>query len=103
MQGLTATAAATIYVPMAMTTSLVVLGSGILVDRIPARFLLAMALVMQAGSLLMAQTLSSVALAFAYGVILGTTSGLESTRARGDLAQLFRAADTWAASPASQD
>jgi len=77
--GLNATAAAWVYVPIAITTALVNLGSGVLVDRIPVRLLLAVSLLLQAASLLLAQYLQGPAMAFLFGVILGTTLGLMAT------------------------
>jgi sugar phosphate permease len=77
--GLDATAAAWVYVPIAMTTALVNLGSGVLVDRIPVRLLLAGSLLLQAASLLLARYLQGSATAFLFGVILGTTLGLMAT------------------------
>jgi sugar phosphate permease len=74
---LTPTVAAAVYVPLALTSALVNLGSGVLVDRIPVRVLLAAALVFQAISLPMAQFLTGVEMAFVYGVILGATLGLQ--------------------------
>ena len=74
--GLTPSIAASVFLPIAATTAIVNFGSGILVDRIPPRFLLATALFLQAISLLMAKSLSGVQLAFLYGIILGTTMGL---------------------------
>lgn len=76
---LSAAAAAAVYVPIAMTTAVVTLFSGILVDRLPVRFLLAVALWLQAAALLMALTLDGVAIAIAYGIVLGSMSGLQRT------------------------
>jgi len=77
--GLTPTIAASAFLPIAFTTALITLGSGILVDRLPVRALLATSLLFLTLSLLMAQYLQSVQLAFIYGAILGTTSGLMRT------------------------
>jgi MFS family permease len=74
--GLTPTVAATVFVPIAATTAAVNAGSGILVDRVPMRLLLATALFLQTALLLMAQFLHSTELALLYGVILGTMGGL---------------------------
>ena len=82
--GLSPTVAATVFVPMAVTGALVIVSSGILVDRVPVRFLLVLALLLQATSLIMAQLLRGVGMAFVYGIILGATGGLQST-ARGVL------------------
>ena len=76
---LASTVAATVYVPVAVTTAIVALSSGILVDRLPVKILLAGALLCQAISLVMAPYLYDVALVWLYGVILGTTFGLSRT------------------------
>lgn len=74
--GLNATIAAAVFVPVGLTQAVVILSSGILVDRVPARFLLAVALVVQALSLAMTGLMRSVVLALTYGVLLGITGGL---------------------------
>ena len=74
--GLTPNLAAAIFVPIAVTTAIVNLGSGVLVDRVPVRILLAIGLFFQALSLLMARSLSSPTLALVFGVVLGVSSGL---------------------------
>ena len=74
--GLSQTIAATVFLPIAVTSAIANLGGGVLADRIPPRILLAIALFCQVASLLMAQYLQSVPLAFIYGVLLGTTTGL---------------------------
>lgn len=73
---LSSTVAASVYLPIAVTTALVTFSSGALVDRIPMRFALAASLFLQATALLMAQFLFSVPMAFLYGIILGMASGL---------------------------
>ncbi len=73
---LSATVAASVYVPIAVTTALVTLGGGVLIDRIAPRYLLAIGLFLQAICLLLVQYLSGVEIAFLYGIILGATSGL---------------------------
>ncbi len=77
--GLSAAVAASAFVPVALTTALVNLVGGFLVDRISPRYLLASALVCQAVVLVMAHSLGSVSMALFYGVVLGTTSGLQRT------------------------
>ena len=47
---MSASAAATVYIPIALTTAVVTLGSGILVDRMPVRYLLMGALLLQAAA-----------------------------------------------------
>lgn len=74
--GLTPNLAAAVFVPIAVTTALVNCGSGLLVDRVPVRILLAIGLFFQALSLLMARSLSGIALALLFGVVLGISSGL---------------------------
>lgn len=77
--GLPAAVAASAFVPVALTTALVNLLGGFLVDRISARYLLALALFFQAVVLVLAHSLGSVSMALLYGVVLGTTSGLQRT------------------------
>lgn len=77
--GLDPAVAASVYVPIALTTAVVNLSSGFLVDRFPVRILLAIMLLFQAASLFMAQYLSTVVLAFSYGILLGATGGLMRT------------------------
>ena len=74
--GLTSNLAAAVFVPIAVTTAIVNWGSGILVDRVPVRILLAIGLFFQALSLLMARSLSGTTLALVFGVVLGVSSGL---------------------------
>lgn len=74
--GLTHNLAAAVFVPIAVTTAVVNWGSGLLVDRVPVRILLAIGLFFQALSLLMACSLSNITLALVFGVVLGISSGL---------------------------
>lgn len=74
--GLNATIAAAVFVPIGLTQAAVILSSGLLADRVPVRFLLTIALVVQALSLTVTQHMRSLALALAYGVLLGITGGL---------------------------
>jgi MFS transporter, OFA family, oxalate/formate antiporter len=73
---LSASVAASVYVPIAVTTALVNLVGGYLIDRIAPRFLLALALLLQAICLVMVPYLAGVEIAFVYGMVLGATSGL---------------------------
>lgn len=77
--GLSVDVAAAAFVPIALTTAIMTFLSGILVDRIPARVLLATALIIQSISLLLASNLQGQALILLYGILLGTTSGLVRT------------------------
>lgn len=74
--GLTPNLAAAVFVPIAVTTAIVNWGSGILVDRVPVRILLAIGLFFQALSLLMARSLSGITLVLIFGIVLGISSGL---------------------------
>jgi MFS transporter, OFA family, oxalate/formate antiporter len=77
--GLSSAVAASVYLPIAVTTALVNLGSGALVDRFPLRFALAASLFLQALALWLAQSLTTVPLAFLFGIVLGVSSGLART------------------------
>ena len=77
--GLESNVAASVFVPIAVTTAAVSLVSGALVGRIRMRVILALALFFQALALMMAQFLGSVELAFVYGVVLGVILGLAGT------------------------
>jgi sugar phosphate permease len=77
--GLSAAAAAAAFMPISVTDAVLRLVSGVLVDRIPARFLLSAALVTQAISLVMAPYLAGEATALVYGVVLGVTMSLQLT------------------------
>ncbi len=74
--GLDSTTAAWVYVPIALANAVVTGGSGLLVDRIGVRFLLATALFLQTTALLLAQFLQGAETAFLYGMILGATTGM---------------------------
>jgi MFS transporter, OFA family, oxalate/formate antiporter len=74
--GLPPTTAAAVYTPIAVATAGATLGSGVLVDRIPLRGVLAVALLLLAAALGLAQCLVSVPLAVVYGLALGAAMGL---------------------------
>lgn len=74
--GLTPNLAAAVFVPIAVTTAIVNWCSGILVDRVPVRILLAIGLGFQSLSLLMARWLFGTTFALVFGVVLGVSSGL---------------------------
>ncbi len=75
---LSAAVAATAFVPIAMAAGAVRLGGGYLIDRFGPRWLLTLALVLQATSLVMAPSLATQQVALAYGVVLGATQGLQA-------------------------
>ena len=77
--GLSAAAAAAAFLPLSLTGAIVRLVSGVLADRVPARYLLSVALVGQAVSLIMAPRLQGTTSALAYGIILGITGSLQLT------------------------
>jgi len=76
--GLSEAAAATAYLPLSATLAVVMLLSGILLDRVPVRYLLFAALIGQTLSLLAAPRLTGQATALAYGIVLGATGGLQN-------------------------
>ena len=77
--GLSASAAAAAFMPLAVTGAVVRLASGVLVDRVPVRYLLSAALVGLTASLLMAPRLQGTASALTYGIILGAMGSLQLT------------------------
>jgi MFS transporter, OFA family, oxalate/formate antiporter len=77
--GLSAAAAAAVYLPIAITGSIVRLVSGALVDRISPSYLLSVALIGQAVSLFMAPRLNGTSSALIYGIVLGMMGGLNTT------------------------
>ena len=77
--GLAPAVAAAAYMPISMAQAGAMLLSGVLIDRLPARYLLSISLVGLAASLFMAPRLSGNASALAYGAVLGVTVGLQNT------------------------
>jgi sugar phosphate permease len=77
--GLSAAAAAAAFMPLAITGAIVRLASGVLVDRVPVRYLLSAALVGLAASLVMAPRLQGTSSALVYGIVLGATGSLQLT------------------------
>ena len=75
--GLNSNITAFVFVPMSVTAAIVQLVGGILVDRLPVRIVLAVALCIQAVVLAMAPFLSSIELAYLFGILAGTRSGLQ--------------------------
>ena len=74
--GLSATIAATVFVPVSITTALVNVTSGILLDRVSVRRLLATALTCLFLAMMVVQSLQAIWLVGLYGILLGTTFGL---------------------------
>jgi MFS transporter, OFA family, oxalate/formate antiporter len=77
--GLDASTAATVFLPLSLMTAAATLLSGFLLDRIKIRWVLAAALLLQAGSLGMMALLDSTALALVYGGVLGLSGGFFRT------------------------
>jgi sugar phosphate permease len=77
--GLSASAAAAAFMPIAIAGAISRIGSGVLVDRIPVRFLLSAALAGQVTSLLMAPRLQGETTALLYGIVLGLSGSLQMT------------------------
>ncbi|MGB0386570.1 MAG: MFS transporter [Ardenticatenaceae bacterium] len=77
--GLSADMAAAVFLPMSITNALMGLLSGVLIDRIPAKYMLSVGLIIQVVALLMATSLSSPTIVLLYGVMIGLTSGLAGT------------------------
>jgi sugar phosphate permease len=75
--GLSSTVAASVFLPIAVTSGIMHLGGGILVDRMPIRVILAISLFFQTLALIMAPYLCSVELALAFGLIMGIRGGLQ--------------------------
>ena len=73
---LSSSAAAAAFAPIAVATAVLTLLGGALMDRVPAKLMMALALGFQAASLLLARSLDGPALAVAFGVTLGATQGL---------------------------
>ncbi|HKI58168.1 MAG TPA: MFS transporter [Longimicrobiales bacterium] len=74
--GLDRAAAARVFVPFGAVTAAANLVAGVLMDRVPPRFLLAGMLVAQAAALGIAATMGP-ALVLAYGALLGLTMGMK--------------------------
>lgn len=75
--GLSAAMAASVFLPMAATAGVMQLAGGLLIDRVPVRLLLAVALFLQALALVMAPFLTSAEMAYGYGVVMGSLNGLQ--------------------------
>ncbi|MEM7535247.1 MAG: MFS transporter [Chloroflexota bacterium] len=74
--GLSAQTAAFVFVPISIAMAVVNLGSGILVDRIPARLLLSTSLFLLTVAMLIVQSLTGATAAMLYGIGLGISIGM---------------------------
>jgi MFS family permease len=77
--GMSAAAAAAAFMPLAITGAMLRVLSGVLVDRVPVRYLFSAALACQAASLVLAPRLQGTGSALIYGIILGATNSLQLT------------------------
>lgn len=75
--GLSAAVTASVFIPLAATGALAQLGSGVLADRVPVRYMLALGLLLMAAVLVLAPQLSSVEMALGLGVLMGLQGGIE--------------------------
>ena len=75
--GLSSTVTASVFVPIAATGALIQLASGLAVGRLPLHVLLALCLVLDALVLVAAPALSSTAMAYGFGVLMGVQGGVE--------------------------
>ncbi|MEM7133270.1 MAG: MFS transporter [Chloroflexota bacterium] len=75
--GLNSAVTAFVFVPMSATAAIVQLVGGYLVDRLPIRALLTTALCLQAVTLIMAPFLTTVQLAYTFGLLTGVRGGLQ--------------------------
>lgn len=74
--GLSANAAAAVFLPISITASLVGIPGGWLIDRVDAKYILAGGLLLQAVTILMSTSISTAEWALLYGIIFGLTQGL---------------------------
>ena len=77
--GLSNDLAAAVFLPVAATTAVIGLLSGLLIDRVPAKYLLSIGLFLQTATLLMTTSLINPTVAIMYGIIMGATGGLART------------------------
>ena len=75
--GLDEQIAISVFAPLSVAVAASALLGGWLIDRFPARGLLALSLLLLAAALLLAQVLTSVTLALVYGALLGVMMGLQ--------------------------
>ncbi|MBT5875027.1 MAG: MFS transporter [Candidatus Latescibacteria bacterium] len=77
--GMSASVAAWLYLPLSITTAVVTLASGMLLERVSIARMMGLSQFLLALSLLMAPYLQGYSLAVTYGVILGASGGLSRT------------------------
>jgi len=74
--GLSPSVAASVFLPISLVTAIVTLVSGVLVDRIPPRFLLAASLITLSAGLFLATGLTGNETVMIFGVLMGISTGL---------------------------
>lgn len=77
--GLSADLAAAYFLPMSIITAIIALGGGVLIDRIPAKYMLSIGLFLQCASFLVATIMSTPAMALLFVSLRGLNGGLART------------------------
>ena len=77
--GMSATVAAWLYLPLSVTTAVVTLASGMLLERFSIARMMGLSQFLLAVSLLMAPYLQGFTVAVVYGLVLGASGGLSRT------------------------
>jgi sugar phosphate permease len=75
--GLSSAIAASVFLPIAAIGASVQFAGGVLIDRLPIRAMIAVALVLQSTVMIMAPELASVEMALGMGVLMGIRGGLQ--------------------------
>lgn len=75
--GLSSDVAASVFLPIAAVGASVQFAGGILIDRVPIRAMVALALLLQSVALVMAPNLTSIEMALVMGVVMGVRGGLQ--------------------------
>lgn len=74
--GLTADLAAAYFLPMSVITAIIALGGGVLIDRIPAKYMLSIGLFLQCASFLVATIMTTPAMALVFVSLRGLNGGM---------------------------
>jgi MFS family permease len=75
--GLSSTVAASVFLPIAAVGASVQFAGGMLIDRVPIRAMIALALLLQSAVLLVAPNLASAEMALGMGLMMGIRGGLQ--------------------------
>ncbi|MEM7332361.1 MAG: MFS transporter [Chloroflexota bacterium] len=73
--GLSPSLAAAVFLPMSITTSLFSIPGGWLIDRVEAKYMLSVGLVLLTVTILFSASIGSPALGVVYGIVFGLTNG----------------------------